>query len=61
MTSIISDTDLLDLSTDLFNEDMHTPDEETPTNKKQCTPKTDKELKNCTKVAIKKTRNANPT
>jgi len=53
MTSTISDTDLLDLSTDLFNEDMHTPDEEASTNKEQCAPKTDKELKNWMKAAIK--------
>jgi len=53
MTSTISDTDLLDLSTDLFNEDMHTPDEETSTNKEQNTPKTDKELKNCLKASTK--------
>jgi len=44
MTSTISDTDLLDLSTDLFDEDMQTQDEETSTNKEQCTPKTNKEL-----------------
>jgi len=46
MTSIISDTDLLELSTDRLDDDMQTQDQEIPTSKEHSTPQKQYETHN---------------